>query len=169
MTGDHPSETRAGIADRAWQLAYRAAYAGLRLWWWLARPQTHGALIAIWHDGELLLVRNSYRRALSLPGGFIRRDEEPATAALRELREELALALDLRQLRLAWRGRRVIDHRTDNVLVFEATLAQRPAPRADNREVVWYGWHGARQALAADLAPHVRDYLEHRTGTPPAP
>lgn len=42
-------------------------------------------------DGEVLLVKHSYRRGWHLPGGGVARGEPPADAILRELREEIGL------------------------------------------------------------------------------
>jgi ADP-ribose pyrophosphatase YjhB (NUDIX family) len=44
-------------------------------------------------DGEILLVRPSYREGWSVPGGLVRRRETPRDAAQRELREEVGLDL----------------------------------------------------------------------------
>lgn len=76
--------------------------AGYRLWSRLpgalrrfvvrrATPSFHvGAICFIERsDGALLLIRNSYRRAWGLPGGFLKRGESPAEAVRRELHEEL--------------------------------------------------------------------------------
>lgn len=46
------------------------------------------------HSGRLLLVRSTYRPHWSTPGGFVDRGEDPEVGALRELREEVGLALD---------------------------------------------------------------------------
>jgi len=46
-------------------------------------------------DGQVLLVRHSYRQSWGLPGGLLKRGEDPATAALREAAEEVGLAVDL--------------------------------------------------------------------------
>ena len=47
-------------------------------------------------DGHLLLVRQSYRRGgWGFPGGLLRRREEPADAARREVSEELGIEVEL--------------------------------------------------------------------------
>lgn len=46
-------------------------------------------------DGALLLVRHAYRRHWGVPGGLLKRGEEVADGALREVFEEVGLAVDL--------------------------------------------------------------------------
>ena len=65
---------------------YRVAHWGLRLLWFIRRPETSGALVAVWHHGRVLLVKNSYRPQLTLPGGYIRPREERRTAAAPNVR-----------------------------------------------------------------------------------
>jgi len=55
---------------------YRLAHWGLRLLWLIRRPETTGALVAVWHHGRVLLVKNSYRRQLTLPGGYVKPRED---------------------------------------------------------------------------------------------
>ncbi len=43
--------------------------------------------------GSVLMVATAYRDALVLPGGIIERDESPAAAAAREVREETGLVI----------------------------------------------------------------------------
>lgn len=61
--------------------------------------RTHGALVAGWWIGRLLLVESSYRRSWSLPGGGVGLKETVRKAAVGELREELELAVEPEQLR----------------------------------------------------------------------
>lgn len=46
-------------------------------------------------DGRVLLIHQTYRRNWGLPGGLLRRREAPATAARREVREEIGLEVEL--------------------------------------------------------------------------
>lgn len=46
-------------------------------------------------DGAVLLVRQAYRSRWGVPGGLLERGESPADAALREVREEVNLDVDL--------------------------------------------------------------------------
>ena len=64
----------------------------------LGTPSFHvGAICVIERvDGHLLLVRQSYRRdGWGFPGGLMRRREDPADAARREVKEELGIDVDL--------------------------------------------------------------------------
>lgn len=57
---------------------------------------TVGAICVIEReDGDLLLVRHSYRRRWGLPGGLLEVGEDAADAARREAREEVGLAVEL--------------------------------------------------------------------------
>ncbi len=46
-------------------------------------------------DGAVLLVRQTYRRHWGIPGGLLEKGERPEEAALREVREETGLEIDL--------------------------------------------------------------------------
>ncbi|CAN5879011.1 hypothetical protein BH23ACT2_BH23ACT2_27930 [soil metagenome] len=46
-------------------------------------------------DGALLLVRHAYRRHWGVPGGLLKRGEDAADGARREVLEEVGLAVDL--------------------------------------------------------------------------
>jgi len=120
--------------DGAWRIAYRTAYLGLRIWWrvW---PVAHcGALVALHVDGKLLLIRNSYRRGWTLPGGGVEPGETSIEAATRELREELGLVVAIGGVPIvvtgAWEGR------PETVDIFDLTLSTEPSVQVDDREVI---------------------------------
>ena len=107
----------------------------------LFRPKITGAIVLVRVGGELLLIRNSYRRWYSVPGGRVGRGEEPRLAAARELREEVGLAVEPEALRAL--GEFVVHHSNieDHVHAFELRLDSKPELRIDAREVVWAGFH----------------------------
>ena len=57
------------LRDRAWQTIYRLAFPLARRWWRLRGQDHQGALVAVWVDQALLLVRSSYRTEWNFPGG----------------------------------------------------------------------------------------------------
>jgi len=144
------------------RLGYRLAYLGLRAWWLVRRPATHGAGVALWHRGKILLIRTSYRDCYSLPGGFARRGEPSEQAARRELREEVGLDLSGRDLRLAWSGTLPFESRQDSVDIWETSMESAPPLHIAGREIVWAGWVHPADALGQRLLPHVAIYLAGR-------
>ena len=63
---------------------------------WGAPSFSVGAMCVIERDdGDLLLVRQSYRDGWGVPGGLLRRREEPADGATREAEEEVGVFVEL--------------------------------------------------------------------------
>ncbi len=120
--------------DRAWQAAYRLAYPVALAWWALRRPRHQGALACIRVGGAVLLIRQSYRRAWTLPGGGVHPGETPEAAVRRELLEELRLPTSALQPGAVVCG--IWNNRQEEVHVFELPLDRLPPLRLDNREVV---------------------------------
>jgi len=148
-----------GLLDKAIRRVYRLAYLGLRAWWLVRRPATHGVGVALWHGGKVLLIHTSYRNCYSLPGGFVHRGESSEQAARRELREEVGIDLSGRELRLAWSGTLPFESRQDTVDIWEILLEDVPALHIASHELVWAGWVHPADALGRRLLPHVAIYL----------
>lgn len=116
------------------RLLYRVADRVRRRWWRIRKPRRHSAMIVAFDDaGRVLLVRHSYGPPVwALPGGGIGAREDPAIAAAREFREELACELaDLIEIEAREHeegGARDVRH------VFAASLAGVPMP--DKREII---------------------------------
>ena len=157
------SASRPSVVDRAFQLAYVCAYRAMRAYWKVRRPTMRGALVAMWNGGEILLVRNSYLPYYSLPGGYVRRDETPVEAAVRELAEEVGVVARPGDLELVvdetndWEGKR------DHVHIFALDVATRPTVAVDHREVVDASWWSPERALELNLFPPIGRAIARRT------
>jgi 8-oxo-dGTP pyrophosphatase MutT (NUDIX family) len=113
-----------------------------------------GALVIVRRpDGRILLVRQSYRPDWFLPGGLIKRGEEPHAAARRELAEEAGVELAAVDGTLAT----FVDTEIRAVTVFcGATVDDRSAgdARPRSREILEVGW------FAPDALPPINEELE---------
>jgi 8-oxo-dGTP diphosphatase len=108
---------------------YRRLPTALRRWVvrTIAPSYTVGAICVIERtDGAMLLVRQAYRSRWGIPGGLLKRGEDPADAAMREVLEEVGFAVEL-----VGEPAVVVDAAPQRIdIVFRA----RPANHADIRE-----------------------------------
>ena len=84
------------LRDSLLRTTYRVGYRVLRVYWRIFNPEKRGVKCVLTRNGEVLLVRHTYgrERRWELPGGGVKRGEEPAAAARREAREELGVDID---------------------------------------------------------------------------
>jgi 8-oxo-dGTP diphosphatase len=150
------------MVDLFYRVAYRGAYQMMRVYWAVLKPQVHGALVAIWHGGEILLVRNSYVRYYSLPGGYVHRNETGRAAAIRELLEETGIKAAPSDLRVALDEQHAWEGKREHIEIFELDVAERPTIKVDNREVVEAKFFSPQKALELDLFDPLRRVIEKR-------
>jgi 8-oxo-dGTP pyrophosphatase MutT (NUDIX family) len=124
----------------------------MRLFCFIFRPRTRGVCIAVWHHNQVLIVKNSYYHKYTLPGGYIKRHEKACTAAVRELKEEVGLAVKPAQLRSERRVALRVNFKREILTFFDITLSQAPAVRIDNREVIWAEFMPLSKALSLNLS-----------------
>ena len=145
--------------DRLWRTGLWCAYRLQLAVWRLLRPQVRGAYVAVWHAGRVLVIRNSYRRRLSLPAGMLKRHERPAEAAARELAEEVGIVVPGDALRYAGQIVDASGPAVDCAHIFELHCQEEPALRVDGREVIWAGFLPPERALEWGLVSPVQRYL----------
>lgn len=138
---------------------YRLAALLYEAWRWLVRPHTHGALVAIRHRSQLLLVETSYRRSWGLPGGGLHRDETSRQAAVRELKEELGLTVQPEQLLTPWTMTERVAGGLNTVTIYCLEAREQPKVVIDGLEIVAWHWLSREQALDRPLPSHVQAYL----------
>jgi 8-oxo-dGTP pyrophosphatase MutT (NUDIX family) len=163
--GGRAVQREASLVDRLFQAGYFCAYRLLRAWWFVRRPRHRGAVVALWHHGLLLMVRSSYRPRWDLPGGGLGPREDAKTAALRELQEELGLFLPPEALTLAQAEEIFFEYRYDHISVFEAVLAERPAIRIDNREIIAAEFCPPDAIAASRISDYVARYLARHSAS----
>jgi 8-oxo-dGTP pyrophosphatase MutT (NUDIX family) len=136
---------------------YRVAHRLLRSWWFIARPHVRGVKCALTDGDRVLLVRHTYGHSeWDLPGGGIRRGEQPSDAARREMEEELGVRIDeLRPLgEIAIRAFGA----HDRVHCFHAELgpAELTIDRGELAEARWF----PRALMPTDLSRYVPRILD---------
>jgi ADP-ribose pyrophosphatase YjhB (NUDIX family) len=146
------------VQDRPW---HRGLMLLVRLGSWLfGSVYTTGALAVVFRrDGSVLMVKPRYRRGWGLPGGFLKRGEQPVNTLRRELLEETGLAIDAERPHEVYvqRKRRHIDH----LFVVRLTSEQEAIPRA-RYEISHASWH--RLDDLPPLQPEAHEALQRLAG-----
>jgi 8-oxo-dGTP pyrophosphatase MutT (NUDIX family) len=147
---------------QARRAAIRCAYVGLRVYWFLLRPQIVGVKCIVTHGDDVLLVRHTYgHRSWDLPGGTVKRREVPLHAARREMHEELGRRIedwhDLGELFVS------TNHHHDNLHLFQGRIDDRRLD-LDLSELAEARWFRP-DALPDDVSRYVRPILSRVTSS----
>jgi 8-oxo-dGTP diphosphatase len=146
------------------RLGYRTAFRALQLFWLVRKPAVNGVKCVLTQGDRILLVRHTYgNRRWDFPGGAIKRDEQPLTAAQREMREELGITTA--EWSKLGEVRKNVNHRRDTVHCFRAELSA-PEVRVNPAELSTAEWFHRGQ-LPGKLAPYVAPVLDHLLCTTP--
>ena len=72
----------------------KLAYPLIKRWWAIRKPYFRVVRVVVRHESEILLVRHAYGAAAwGIPGGGVKKGEDPLEAAVRETREETGIRL----------------------------------------------------------------------------
>ena len=148
--------------DTLHRVAYRMAYPVWQFYLRQFQTRTQGAQVALWSNNRLLLIRNSYRSEYAFPGGYLKRAEDTARAARRELREETGLAVEIDQLAFSSAWTHTYGRSVGHDDLFECRLDKPPAINIDNREVIEARFVTRQEALTLPFETHVVQYLSER-------
>lgn len=108
--------------------------------------------IAVWWDNRVLLVENSYKKALTFPCGGVYSNETPLEAAIRELEEEVGIIAAASQFQQLSDFVLYHDNIHDHVYPFELQFETEPEVRVDNREVTMARFEDPEEALDIGLS-----------------
>lgn len=122
-----------------------------RLYWNIARPRTLGVRAMILDDSreKVLLVRHTYIDGSYLPGGGVKKFEDPEAAIMRELKEELGL--EIRNCVLFGVYSNYSESKSDTVIVLLCD-ADIPDNTVGSREIRSFGYYSMRD-LPSDISP----------------
>ena len=153
----------ARLRDPALRLAYRAGYWAVRAWWLVSRPTKRGVKCVLTRGDEVLLVRHTYGDSgrWTLPGGGVKRREEPLAAARREIREELGVDVD--DWRLLGELFERIAGKNDRLWCFASEIGGRSV-QIDAAEIAEARWFAPDK-----LPPRTMKYVERIIALRPAP
>lgn len=130
--------------------------------------------VCIAHGGEFLMFKRSSTKKvfpgwLALPGGHIEEGENPLTAAIREVQEEVGITLAPQDIQLKFVAMHQHTDRNELFIVFgfRATLHTKPEHLVNNHEgnAVWM----TRGELDGTdtIFPPVKYYFDHVLGNNP--
>jgi 8-oxo-dGTP pyrophosphatase MutT (NUDIX family) len=148
------------LLDPLARTAYRGAYALARVYWFVRRPRSRGVFVGVWHAGRVLLLQNSYKFRLSMPGGGFHPGESPEQCGARELHEEVGVHLAPAALRTVFETVGTDEHKADHVHFLEVDMETEPVLTLDRREVTWAAFIDLDTALRLPISSLVRAYLE---------
>ena len=156
------------LRDPLLRLCFRVGYRVLRVWWAVARPEKRGVKCVLTRGDRILLVRHTYgvRERWELPGGGVKRREEPRAAATRETREELGVEVaDWTPLGDLFER---IDRKRDRLWCFSAELGEERTIELDRAEIAAADWF-TRDDLPAERAKYVTRIVALEEPGPSAP
>ena len=148
------------LLDPLARTAFRGAYALARVYWFVRRPRTRGVFVGVWHAGRVLLLQNSYKYRLAMPGGGFHTGESPEQCGARELREEVGVHMAPATLRAVFETVGTDEHKDDHVHFLEVDVETEPVLTIDRREVTWAAFIDLDTALRLPISSLVRAYLE---------
>lgn len=118
-----------------WKMALTVAYRVALVYWFIRRPTARGVYVAIWSGEKLLLIRNSYKKGRTMPAGGVKPGESLLAAAVRETAEEVGIAIDPNQLKVAAEFVSKAEFKRDCSTVFEVEFLEPPEFQIDDCEV----------------------------------
>jgi 8-oxo-dGTP diphosphatase len=154
------------LIDRIHRWVFWCGYRALLASRLFRNPLGHGAYVAVWSNGRLLLIRNSYRSGDTLPAGGLKRGESHREAARRELAEEVGIEIAPDDLEFVCEVEITSRYGRDRSQFFELHFEHDPSVAIDRREVIDWDFCAAEDLAGRPLHRIVRRYLKLRSAAP---
>jgi len=145
-----------------WGAIFTVAFQFLRIVFTLTKTRVKGAIVAIWHDGRILLIKKSYRKRWSVPGGMVNKGETWKQAAVRETFEEVGIRIHENDLMFI---AEVIGELgpCDRSHLFQVKVDDPVDIEIDNREIKIAEFVKPEEAVKRELDENIRRYLRKKT------
>ncbi|MEP6870250.1 MAG: NUDIX domain-containing protein [Anaerolineaceae bacterium] len=144
----------------------RAAYGLLNVRRKVLQPVTLGVRVLLVRDGQVLLVRHTYRDGWFLPGGGVKRRETLEAAARREAYEEVGATFGA--LRLMGAYSNFVEAASDHVVVFASeSFELRANESAEIAECRFFPLTDLPKGVAAGTLRRIEEYLQSATPDTP--
>ena len=155
---------RSKIVDLTIQKIYLIAYKLKLLYNVIIFPNAYGVYIAVWSEGEILIIKNSYKKYYTLPCGGLKKNEDAKIGAVRELLEEVNINASTKDLIFAGTFISMSEYMNDHITLYELYFPDFPRFHCDNREVIWAEFKKPEEALKMNLFPLIKTYLSVKSG-----
>lgn len=149
------------LFPRIWGVLLSVVFWCARIIVTMLKIRIQGALVAVWKGEKILLVRKSYRKKWSVPGGQLKKGETWRQAAVRETFEEVGVHLPVEELVFLKEVPGELGPR-DRAHLFEVEIDGAIDLKIDRREIIFADFVAPEAALQEDLAEDVKRYLEER-------
>jgi len=139
----------------------RFLYFGYRIFTFLFRPVRMGVRVMMIRNGDVFLIRQTYRDGWFMPGGGVKRHETIEQAARREAREESGA--ELGEMKLIGIYTSFDEHKTDHSVLFTCEDFEFIG-KSDN-EIAESGFFSAENLPGGLMPGHRRKieaYLNHQ-------
>lgn len=149
------------IADRIRHIILKVMFRGARFVFTTLKMPIKGALVAIWDREKILLIRKSYQKGWSVPGGLLKRHETRRQAAVREAFEETGVRLNEKDLVFVAEVPGDLGPR-DSAHLFEVSVNGPIRTGIDGREIVEAEFVPPEAALERVINESLAAYLRTR-------
>ena len=141
-----------------WRIAFTILYRCAAIVFSITKKRVCGSLVAVWSRDKILLVKKSYRKSWSLPGGMRKKGESWEQAAVRELFEEVGIRVDEEALSFVVEVTGDLGP-GDRARIFQVQAKDRPFIQIDRREISTAEFVAPEEALKRVLDGNVEKML----------
>lgn len=139
---------------------YGVTLSFVRMYWRIIKPVTYGARVLVVHDNQVLLVQPRRSNYWNFPGGGIKKTEDPAQGALRELYEETGIVIDLVDYQLGEYCSKA-EGKRDTVFIFVASAKSKIIPKLELeiQKAEWFSFDRLPETITKPTQWRIDEYL----------